>query len=384
MSYKRRCRHCGRTVSLRQMPHGKYVAFEGGGVHDCAAPPAPQKSHRQPRIRVRTGEEPKDRPASLYDDIGFETFRLGGVAPVESSPVFEEPDGFILAELITPEREEDVGGVVESRPVLIELAAAPTPRQPEVDSAPAALIKSSAADEKLFTPTPVVPAPPEPVATPPTQSVRSTEPNAETYVKPPPPVIPPRARRSSAWPWVLGSSAILGLVLWLVVQGSSPAAAPPRAANSLPVTVALTSDPSPATVYVEGVYRGETPLNLQVPSAVDVAYRVEAEASGETAYEPFAGVLNVRTSDAVSVWLNRVALPSDGGDQAAPSPYYPPRHAVRTAGGWECVMGYEQVAGQCEKLTLPANAHFAGQARWACDWGYAREGESCVLREEQE
>ena len=38
-SYYRKCKHCGRRIQMRKMPHGKYVAFEGyDTVHDCKKP----------------------------------------------------------------------------------------------------------------------------------------------------------------------------------------------------------------------------------------------------------------------------------------------------------------------------------------------------------
>jgi hypothetical protein len=41
-SYSRRCRTCNRWISLRQMPHGRYVAFEGDAPHKCSSPPPPK------------------------------------------------------------------------------------------------------------------------------------------------------------------------------------------------------------------------------------------------------------------------------------------------------------------------------------------------------
>lgn len=37
-SYSRKCRNCGRWINLRQMPHGRYVAFEGDQPHNCKKP----------------------------------------------------------------------------------------------------------------------------------------------------------------------------------------------------------------------------------------------------------------------------------------------------------------------------------------------------------
>jgi hypothetical protein len=45
-SYSRRCKHCQRWISLRQMPHGKWVAFEHNEPHSCEAVPAPPSPRR--------------------------------------------------------------------------------------------------------------------------------------------------------------------------------------------------------------------------------------------------------------------------------------------------------------------------------------------------
>lgn len=50
-SYTRPCRHCGRRINLRQMPHGQWVAFEGDQQHVCDEP-APPKA--PPPARPRT------------------------------------------------------------------------------------------------------------------------------------------------------------------------------------------------------------------------------------------------------------------------------------------------------------------------------------------
>jgi hypothetical protein len=39
-NYSRKCRDCERWINLRQMPHGRYVAFEGDEPHNCSKGPA--------------------------------------------------------------------------------------------------------------------------------------------------------------------------------------------------------------------------------------------------------------------------------------------------------------------------------------------------------
>lgn len=37
-NYNRKCRTCGRWINMRQMPHGRWVAFEGDEPHKCTTP----------------------------------------------------------------------------------------------------------------------------------------------------------------------------------------------------------------------------------------------------------------------------------------------------------------------------------------------------------
>src|ERR1700675_2643850 len=62
-SYTRACRSCGRRISLRQMPHGKWVAFENNEAHDCNRPPSIEVV-RPPTRRPRELEAPDE-----FDEI---------------------------------------------------------------------------------------------------------------------------------------------------------------------------------------------------------------------------------------------------------------------------------------------------------------------------
>lgn len=59
-SYTRPCRHCGRRINLRQMPHGQWVAFEGDQQHVCNEPAPPKAA---PPARPRTPPAPAPTPA---------------------------------------------------------------------------------------------------------------------------------------------------------------------------------------------------------------------------------------------------------------------------------------------------------------------------------
>ncbi len=60
MNYKRRCKHCGKWIQLRLMPHGQWVAFEGYDTpHECIKQPIQNKPFG------------KSENANSIDDIDF-------------------------------------------------------------------------------------------------------------------------------------------------------------------------------------------------------------------------------------------------------------------------------------------------------------------------
>jgi hypothetical protein len=87
MSYYRKCKHCGRTIQLRQMPGGQWVAFEGyDHVHNCSTPP--RRSNKPADKRAPTkATKPQLEPAP---DVGFHDFELPG-SVIRSSSARSEP-----------------------------------------------------------------------------------------------------------------------------------------------------------------------------------------------------------------------------------------------------------------------------------------------------
>jgi hypothetical protein len=62
-SYTRPCRTCQRRISMRQMPHGQWVAFENDEPHNCSKPPKVDVVRSTPRK-----SPPVDAPTE-FDDI---------------------------------------------------------------------------------------------------------------------------------------------------------------------------------------------------------------------------------------------------------------------------------------------------------------------------
>jgi len=80
-SYSRRCKYCSRRISMRQMPAGHWVAFEGDGVHDCKRP-SPQRAAASPPRRVT----PFFAPAGEFEDFEISS-EAGSSTPPVLNPV---------------------------------------------------------------------------------------------------------------------------------------------------------------------------------------------------------------------------------------------------------------------------------------------------------
>jgi hypothetical protein len=76
-SYSRRCKYCSRRISMRQMPAGHWVAFEGDGVHDCKRP-SPQRAAASPPRRVT----PFLAPAGEFEDFEISSGAGSSTPPV--------------------------------------------------------------------------------------------------------------------------------------------------------------------------------------------------------------------------------------------------------------------------------------------------------------
>jgi hypothetical protein len=77
-SYYKSCNKCGRSIQLRQMPAGQWVAFEGyDKQHKCKKSPAAKSTPVK--------HTPANRK-SAYDDIDFfSTFNVNGLSPISES-----------------------------------------------------------------------------------------------------------------------------------------------------------------------------------------------------------------------------------------------------------------------------------------------------------
>jgi hypothetical protein len=89
-SYIRPCRSCARRISMRQMPHGKWVAFENGEAHHCSEPPMVEVVRPGPR-QTRQVDAPTE-----FDDIVIPDQQPPQPTPVLRRPVEPPPSQPIL------------------------------------------------------------------------------------------------------------------------------------------------------------------------------------------------------------------------------------------------------------------------------------------------
>src|SRR4030043_610486 len=85
-SYHRKCRKCGRTIQMRLMPHGQWVAFEGYDTpHDCSMP-IPRCDNSK-TLQLFENSPPGKKESGNYDDLGFPDISI----PRQGSQGKDEP-----------------------------------------------------------------------------------------------------------------------------------------------------------------------------------------------------------------------------------------------------------------------------------------------------
>ena len=83
-----------------------------------------------------------------------------------------------------------------------------------------------------------------------------------------------------------------------------PAVSATPTPRSAIVTVSVTSDPSGVDVYMNGILKGQTPLDLKAPRGYEATYRLEPD---EDLYKSFSATLPTEEDSSVSVWLDRLS-----------------------------------------------------------------------------
>lgn len=119
---------------------------------------------------------------------------------------------------------------------------------------------------------------------------------------------------------LLLGSLLVGSLLWYLGRDARVPTQPASGAEALPpgngsirvlppgaYLVTITSDPSGATVTIEGERVGVTPLQVPVVGNRPVSYRVAVEdpALGPERYEPYEGTLDADRDASIAVWLDR-------------------------------------------------------------------------------
>lgn len=83
-SYRRNCKYCGRSISMRQMPGGQWVAFGKNGAHYCNKMPTEKDNSKT--VNIQRGADDK----SIYDDIELVNVDIGkGAVKEREIPVHQ-------------------------------------------------------------------------------------------------------------------------------------------------------------------------------------------------------------------------------------------------------------------------------------------------------
>lgn len=110
---------------------------------------------------------------------------------------------------------------------------------------------------------------------------------------------------------IAGVVAAFAVTAWLelgpAAQGEPTRESTPRPAPHVDVTI--TSDPSGASVKVNGSQRGLTPVTFSAPMGAPLEYRVEADEPFDDydLYVPYRGTVTPTEDVAIDVWLERTS-----------------------------------------------------------------------------
>jgi PEGA domain len=73
------------------------------------------------------------------------------------------------------------------------------------------------------------------------------------------------------------------------------------------VTINFTSDPSGAAVKIDGVHRGQTPVDIEVEKGKVINYTIEPEEPYKeySLYKPYSGTFSAKKDEAIDIWVER-------------------------------------------------------------------------------
>jgi hypothetical protein len=129
-NYSRNCRHCGRKINMRQMPHGQWVPFEADEPHNCDKRPAERAvSPLRPSI-PRPTEKPEQPFVPLYPKVpesapGPNAIRQPALAPPGRDPTSPSQIGSKRTPQSTPQPTPPSHG--SSSPTHVGPTATPRP-----------------------------------------------------------------------------------------------------------------------------------------------------------------------------------------------------------------------------------------------------------------
>lgn len=91
-SYPRNCRYCGRRIHMRQMPHGRWVAFDfDNQPHDCRSGKSTAKAPNvaKPTPPYLAPDSARKNPLN-FEDIEFQDFSNLGEPPRDPKAIRPE------------------------------------------------------------------------------------------------------------------------------------------------------------------------------------------------------------------------------------------------------------------------------------------------------
>lgn len=180
--------------------------------------------------------------------------------------------------------------------------------------------------------------------------------------------------------WVLVAAAlVIGVVIFGGEDPGDTADAPLPEPTEM-VDVTFTSDPSGASLFIDGGSKGNTPITVSVPKGEPTRYRLNAtdRVADYDLYEPYRGTLTPTEDTAIDVWITRTTAEQQAEQREAAEAERARRErereaAARERASEELLDAEMSVRRTCRdivkrQLRAPSTAEFPGLFSGAWDY----------------